>query len=90
MFLDEYFLHFKHLSRLLQVLELLNKADIGERDELAALLVEVDSSPVDYQLAIFVFDFIFDFSIKHVIEHYVPLYFILITTTVILVKYVLK
>ena len=85
MFLNEAFLHFKHLGRLLQELELLDEADISERDEPAALLVEVYSAPLEHELAIFVLDFILFFSIDHVAKHDVPLYFILITTAVILV-----
>ena len=56
--LNEAFLHFKHLVCFLQQLELLYKADISKRDESAALLVEVDPSSVDDELAISVLVFI--------------------------------
>ena len=88
--LDEALLHFKNLSRLLQELELLHKADISERDESTALLVEVNPGPIDYKLAIPVFNIFMHFLINHAVEHDIPFSLILIITKVILVKDVLQ
>ena len=88
--LNEALLHLKHLSCLLQELELLNKADISERDKSTALLVEIDSGSVDYQLMIFVFEFIWPLNFNHVSEHDVSLSLIPAVAAVFLVKNVLQ
>ena len=87
---DEALLHFKNLSRLLQELELLHKADISEGDESTALLVEVDLGTVDYELAIPVFNVFLIFLINYAVEHDIPLSLVLTIDKVIFVKDVLQ
>ena len=83
------FLQFKNWILLLQILDLLQKADISERDESTTLLVKFDSGAVDHELKILVFKLIWCFWLDYVSKHDVSLSFPVVTT-VLLVKNVLQ